>query len=76
VQPPPLGDREARTNGVPRELVPVVDVRRADLEQPVALRLHGGRGPAGHDRIEERRANAVRDDGDELDEPALAVVEP
>jgi hypothetical protein len=61
---------------VARELVPVVHVRRVDLEEPLALRLHCGSRPAGHHGIEERGADAVRDDGDELDQPALGIVEP
>ena len=45
VQAAPRGDRDARPDRVPRQLVPEANVARVDLEQLPALRLLRRRGP-------------------------------
>ena len=76
VETPPGGGRDARPDRVPRELVAETDVRRADLEQLSSLGLDRGLGPARHDFVQQARAQAARNDGDELDQVARGIVEP
>ena len=76
VEAPPRGDRDARPDRVPRELVPEADVSRIDLEQLPALRLFRRDGPAGHHGVEHRRPDATGNHRHQLDEASCGIVEP
>ena len=76
MQAPSLCDRNARPDRMPRQLVPEADVGRADLEQLSALRFHRGIDPSRHQRVQQGRTHATRNDRDELDQPARGFVQP
>jgi hypothetical protein len=76
VQAPPGGDRHARPDCVPRQLVPEAHVAGSDLEQLPSLGLLRRSRPARHDGVQQRGRDAVRHDRDELDQVPRRVVEP
>ena len=76
VEPPARRGRYRRQDGVAGQLVPEAQVPVVELEQLAPLRLLGRRRPPGHDRVERRRAHAIRHDRDQLHEPARGVVQP
>ena len=64
------GDRQARPDRMPCQLVAEANVSRIDLEQRVALRLLRGRRPGRHHRVEQRSPDAAGHDRDQLDDAA------
>ena len=68
--------RQAQADSVARQFVAEAHEGPVELEQLPALRLLGGRRPAGHDRVQDRRAHAVGNDRDELDQATRRVIEP